>query len=450
MGRSSILDGNSFRPDAVGGLGPAERELVRKRTELLGPAYRLFYASPLHVVRGEGAYLFDAEGRDYLDAYNNVPGVGHANPKVAAAVSAQMSTLNTHTRYLQDGIVAYAEDLLSTAPAEIDRVMFTNSGSESNDLALRIAREYSGGTGIVVTAEAYHGTSMLTAGASPAMGSDFALDASVCVIPTPDSYRLGEQGLGEWLAREYAAAVDRMAADGVRPAALLVDTIFSSDGVFPHPLGLLGPVLDAVHDSGAVFIADEVQPGLARTGEAWWGYQRHGIVPDIATSGKAMGNGVPVSAMVIRHEVLEPFATRVPYFNTFGGNPVSIAAAQAVLNEIRDRELMANAAASGAALKDGIASLATRFERIGDVRGAGLYLGVEVVSDPSAKTPDAPTTLALVNAMRERRVLISSAGPANNVLKVRPPLVFGAREVERFLTEFEGALADVLGAPSAG
>lgn len=447
MASSSILDGNSFRDDRLGSLTPASRELVTRRQRLLGPAYRLFYRTPVHAVRGSGAYIYDAEGVEYLDAYNNVPGVGHANERVARAAYEQMTTLNTHTRYLQDGIVAYSERLLATMPAELDQVMFTNSGSESNDLALRVARAHTGGTGIVVTAEAYHGTSELTAGASPAMGSGFALLPQVYVIPSPDTYRLGGGatggGIGAWLAARFRDAVDRMRADGIRPAALLADSIFSSDGVFPHPAGYLRELVDAVHAAGAVYIADEVQPGFARTGDAMWGFQRHGIVPDMVTAGKAMGNGVPVSAMAARSEVLRPFAEGTPYFNTFGGNPVSIAAAAAVLDEIEDRELMRNAAESGAALAAGIAALARAFPVIGEVRQAGLYLGVEIVSDPAEKTPDAAAALALLDAMRDRRVLISSAGPHTNVLKIRPPLVFGPAEVARFLTEFEGALREL-------
>lgn len=443
MEKSSILDGNSFSDDMLGELTRADQELLLKRKRLLGPAYRLFYRRPIHVVRGKGAYLYDADGVEYLDAYNNVPGVGHANERVAQAVFDQMSTLNTHTRYLQDGIIAYSEQLLATMPDALDRVMFTNSGSESNDLALRVARAYTGGTGIVVTAEAYHGTSMLTAGVSPAMGAGFPLGADVYVIPTPDTYRVTSDDFGAWFAAEFRNAVARMVDDGVKPAAFLADTIFSSDGVFPTPVGFLRDVVDAVHESGALFIADEVQPGFARTGEAMWGFDRHGIVPDAMTIGKAMGNGVPVSAMAVRHEVLEPFASAVPYFNTFGGNPVSIAAAQAVLSEIIDRDLQANAQATGTRLREGLTEIAQSHPAIGEVRGAGLYLGVEMVSDPAAKTPDSEAALGMLNALRERHVLISSAGPHNNVLKVRPPLVFGDREAERFLTEFEGALGDL-------
>ncbi len=447
MTGSSILEGNSFRAGEGASLGEREAELVEERTRLLGPAYRLFYARPLHVVRGEGAYLYEADGTEYLDAYNNVPGVGHGNARVAEAIGRQAATLNTHTRYLQDGLTSYADELLGTMPG-LDQVMFTNSGSESNDLAIRVAREATGGTGVIVTAEAYHGTSYLTAGASPAMGAGFELLPEVRVIPIPDTYRLGDDAadaasLGAWMAARYREAVDSLAQAGLRPAALLLDSIMSSDGVFPDPAGFLAPVLDAVHGSGAMWIADEVQPGLGRTGDTMWGFQRHGIVPDLVTSGKAMGNGVPVSAMAARSEVLAPFAQRVPYFNTFGGNPVSIAAAQAVLDEIRERELMASAASVGAALREGVRAIAASHPRLADVRGAGLYMGIEVVADPATREPDSGAALALVNELRERRVLVSSAGPFNNVIKVRPPLVFGMREVERFLAELEGAAAEL-------
>lgn len=440
MSRSTILDGNSFRPDAASSLSPRSRELVTRRERALGPAYRLFYREPLHLVQGRGTKLYDADGVEYLDAYNNVAGIGHTNPVVVEAVTRQMRQLNTHTRYLQDGILDYADQLLATLPDRIDRVMFVMTGSEANDLALRIAEYHTGCSGVIVTAEAYHGTTKLTAGASPAMGSGYPLSETVRVVPTPDTFRLGDAEIGQWMAAEVERAIDDLERDGIGFGAFLADTIFSSDGVFPDPAGYLANVREVVSRRGGVFIADEVQPGFGRTGDAMWGFQRHGVVPDIVTMGKSMGNGVPVAAMAISAEVLESFGREVPYFNTFGGNPVSIAAAQAVLDYIQEQDLTAHVARTGQLMRAGFDDLAARHPRIGDVRGRGLYWGIEIVGEAGGTDPDSDAALDLVNGLRERHVLISSAGPHNNVLKIRPPLVFDDGDVDILMTRLDDAL----------
>lgn len=396
----------------------------------------------MHAVRALGTKIYDADGVEYLDAYNNVASVGHSNERVADAVDRQMRTLNTHTRYLQDGILAYAEDYLATMPDEVDNVMFVATGSEANDLALRIARHRTGGEGIVVTAEAYHGTSHLTSGASPAMGSGFPLLPAVRVIPAPDTFRADASSVGRLMAESIHAAADDLERNDMRLGAFLADTIFSSDGVFPDPSGFLSPVVEAVHARGGLFIADEVQPGFARTGFSMWGFQRHDVVPDIVTTGKAMGNGMPISGMAIASSIIEEFGRDVPYFNTFGGNPVSIAAAHAVLHVIQDDGLMDNASTVGASLANGIRELAHEYPVIGDVRAAGLYIGAEIVH-PGSRMPDSVAALDIVNEMRARKVLISSAGPQNNVLKIRPPLVFSMSDVDRFLSAMLGALESV-------
>lgn len=439
MSQSTILDGNSFSRGSARSLSTSHQLLVAKRARLLGPSYRLFYREPLHAVRALGTKIYDAEGVEYLDAYNNVAGVGHANARVAEAVDQQMRTLNTHTRYLQDGILSYAEDYLATMPSELDRVMFMATGSEANDLALRIARHHTGGEGVVVTAEAYHGTSYLTAGASPAMGPGFPLLPTVRPIAAPDTLRGSIADVSRTMVENIHVAADALERQGMRLGAYLADTIFSSDGVYPDPAGFLSPVVDAVHARGGLFIADEVQPGFGRTGSTMWGFQRHDVVPDIVTTGKAMGNGVPISGMAIRSPLIEAFGRDVPYFNTFGGNPVSIAAAHAVLRVIQDEDLVGNASAVGRSLATGLRDLADEHPLIGDVRAAGLYIGAEIVR-PGTTHADAATALDIVNEMRARRVLISSAGPGNNVLKIRPPLVFSMADVDRFLTEMRGAL----------
>jgi 4-aminobutyrate aminotransferase-like enzyme len=441
MTTSTILDGNSFKAENAGLLSVQDQDLIARRMRVLGPSYRLFYRRPVHLVRGEGSRVFDADGREYLDAYNNVASVGHCNPTVVDAVHRQMSTLNTHSRYIQRGILDYSERLLDTFPAELDNVMFTNSGSEANDLAIRVARHATGGTGILVTSEAYHGTTALVAGASPAMGKGHVLDPHTSVIPAPDSYRLTpEEGLGEWFARQITEAFETMRERGIRPAAFLADTIFASDGVLSDA-SVLGPAVQAVHKAGAVFIADEVQPGFARTGESFWGFARHGVVPDLVTLGKPMGNGVPVAAMVAKSEVLRGFGEEVPYFNTYGGNSVSIAAAQAVLDVIERDKLPYRSELLGARIRRELGALASVYPAIGDVRGSGLFIGVEIVSDPESRASDSALALDLINALRDLGVLISIAGPHNNVLKIRPSLIYTDADAQLLVNKLDQALA---------
>jgi 4-aminobutyrate aminotransferase-like enzyme len=428
---SNIMDSNSYTSDGDGD------PLIAARERVLGPANRLFYERPVHLVRGQGSHVFDADGARYLDAYNNVVSVGHCHPHVIDAVMKQMSTLNTHTRYLHRGIVDYSERLLATMPKEINQVMYACTGSEANDLALRVAEIYTDARGVIVTRDAYHGNTATVMAISPSLGDATTLGPHVRTVPAPDSYRHPDAAAR--FAADVACAVDDLCSQGIRVSCLIADTIFSSDGIYPDP-AVLAPAVDVVRRNGGVFIADEVQPGFARTGQSMWGFDRHGVIPDIVTMAKPMGNGLPVAAMAARDHVLWPFAARVPYFNTYGGNPVSMAAAAAVLDVIENEGLLANAAAVGAALRTELSRIAEDNPRIGDVRGAGLYVGVEIVSDVDT-TPDRAGARALVNLMRERRVLISVCGHDGNVLKIRPPLVFSMSDVDWFCTEFAEALA---------
>jgi 4-aminobutyrate aminotransferase-like enzyme len=416
---------NAFDGSHAANLPPATRDLVRRREAALGGAYRLFYAEPVELVRGSGVYLYDPAGEAYLDAYNNVPSVGHSHPHVTEAVTRQLGTLNTHTRYLTEGVVGYAERLLAThdlsAPA---RAMFTCTGSEANDLALRIARQHTGGTGVIVTANAYHGVTASLAELSPSLGPNVPLGRDVRVVPAPAA--------GVNFTAAVAWAIADLERYGVRLAAFLADSLFSSDGIFPDPAGFLAPVAEITRAAGGLYIADEVQSGFGRTGTHMWGYQRHGIVPDIVTIGKPMGNGLPIGGLVARQDVLDDFGRNARYFNTFGGNPVCVAAAAAVLDVLEAERLPANAAATGAYLKDGLARLAAGSQFLGEVRGAGLYLGIDV-ADPATGAPSADLASAIVNGMRERRVLISATGPQGSVLKVRPPLPFGPEHADQFL-----------------
>lgn len=449
--RSTIMDTNSFRPEMAKELDPETRKLTEER-EVLGPAYRLFYRKPVHLVKGVGSHLWDADGVEYLDVYNNVASVGHCHPRVVEAIANQASLLNTHTRYLHENVLNYADDILSTMPDEIDRIMFQCTGSEANDLAVRVARTYTGGQGIIVTAEAYHGNSSLTSGLSPALGTAQTLGLTMRMIPTPDTYRLEIDGVpasqckpevfGAWMAGEVRKTVADMQRHGIAFAGLLADSIFSSDGVYPDPVGYLKPVIDAVHELGGVWIADEVQPGFTRTGDAFWGFARQGIVPDIVTSGKPMANGLPTSMMAVRHEVLEPFAGSIPYFNTFGGNPVCMAAAQAVLNVMRDEDTMGNARTVGAHFKSVLTDMQQHHACIGDVRGAGLYIACEIVK-PGTKEADQPMALNVLETLREHRVLTSVCGRYGNILKLRPPLVFSDSDIDWFADAFEKTLSEL-------
>ncbi|WP_370868987.1 aspartate aminotransferase family protein [Ectorhizobium quercum] len=434
---------NGFDPARLASLPEGERRLIERRQALLGPSYRLFYEEPVHPVRGEGVWLYDAEGEAYLDVYNNVPSVGHCHPHVVAAVAKQAAILNTHTRYLDDTILDYAERLLATFPEQIDRVMFTCTGSEAVDLALRIARYHTGGTGIIITENAYHGVTAAAAEISPSLGPNVPLGAHVFTVPAPDPARANGRDVGDVLAEEVEKAIAFMLRHGIRPAAFIADSIFSTDGIFPDPAGFLQKTVEVMHAHGALYIADEVQPGFGRTGSHMWGFERHGIVPDIAVMGKPMGNGIPIAATVMKAEVQEKFGRDIRYFNTFGANHVSIAAASAVLDVIRDENLMENAAATGHHMLEGMKRLQERFACVGAARGAGLFLGLEFVRDRESGEPDGALSLKVVNGLRRRRVLISAASPHGHVLKIRPPLPFRREHADIFLESLEAVLMEL-------
>jgi 4-aminobutyrate aminotransferase-like enzyme len=434
---------NGFDPASAASLPEHTRVQVERRERLLGPTYRLFYATPVEVVRAQGVYLYDPEGREYLDAYNNVPCVGHCHPRVTDAVARQMATLNTNTRYIQDSILAYSEQLLATFPAELGNITYTCTGSEANDLAMRVARYYTGHDGIIVTANAYHGLTAAVAEFSPSLGAGSALGPHVRTIDAPDELRLpAGQTVADHMRAQVRSAIADLERHGIRLRAFIADSIFSSDGVYAHPAGFLQPVVEEVHRAGGLYIADEVQPGFGRNGDGWWGFQRHGIVPDIVTVGKPMGNGIPVAAAIFRPGLLTEFGANIRYFNTFGGNTVSIAAAQAVLDVIRDENLIENARSVGTYLLDGITALARGRDQIAQVRGAGLFIGVHLVTGDASGAPDGALASKIVNGLRERRVLISASGPGGNVLKIRPPLPFAIRDADRLLEEFGYALDD--------
>ena len=420
---------------------PADTQaLLDRRAKALGPAYRLFYETPLHPVRGEGVWLVDSDGKRYLDAYNNVASVGHCHPHVVAAIARQASVLNTHTRYLHEGVLDYAERLLATMPAALGHAMFTCTGSEANDLAMRIARSHTKAEGLIVTRFAYHGVTASIAQASPSLGKFVQIGDHVRTVAAPDSYHLAPDQIGAALANGVRGAIADLARKGIRPAALMVDTVFSSDGIYTDPPGFLTEAVDAIREAGGIFIADEVQAGLGRTGDAMWGFQRHAMVPDIVTMGKPLGAGHPLAGLTVRPEVLAAFGRECRYFNTFGGNPVAMAAGMAVMDVIEREDLVANAQRVGRYLRTGLSKLATRHALIGDVRGTGLFIGVELVTDRQTKAPATAETARVVNALRERGVLLSSTGEHANTLKIRPPLVFCEADADLLVDALDGVL----------
>lgn len=432
---------NGFDDSRLDAQPPETQALLRRRAQALGPSYRLFYDDPLHVVRAEGVWLEGADGRRYLDAYNNVPSVGHCHPRVVEAIREQAGILNTHTRYLGEALLDYSERLLATFPQALDRVMYTCTGSEAVDLALRIARHVTGGTGIIVTANAYHGVTAASAEISPSMGVNSPLGPHVMTIRGPDP-RAAEGGdVAAMMARDVEEAIAFMKRRGIRPAAFVADGIFSTDGIFADPEGFLAPAVEAARAGGALYVADEVQPGFGRLGAGMWGFARHGLVPDIVVMGKPMGNGMPIAAAVMQARHQEAFGRDIRYFNTFGANHVSIAAAAAVLSVIEDEGLIANSAAMGRLMTDGMRALQAKDPRIADVRGAGLFIGVEFRTPDDR--PDGPLAHRVVNGLRARGVLISTAGAAGNVLKIRPPMCFAPADAALFLDTLGETLAAI-------
>jgi 4-aminobutyrate aminotransferase-like enzyme len=405
-------------------------ELLARRRRLLAPSYQLFYDEPLEIVRAAGVWMYDRDGRAYLDAYNNVPVVGHCHPYVVEALARQAATLNTHTRYLSEQPLQLAEELLATMPAALGSVAYTCTGSEANDLAVRVSKAATGGTGFIVTEYAYHGATDVIAGMSPEDGGP--LGNGVYTVTAPQGQE-DASAFGERVGR----CIERMRIDGVRLAALLVDSIFSSDGVQAQPVGSLAAAARQVHAAGGLLIADEVQAGFGRLGETMWGFERHGVVPDIVTLGKPMGNGHPVAAVVAQPEVLREFGRRTRYFNTYGGNNVSCAVALAVLQVIHNEELLANASRSGEHLVRGLRALAERHRVIREVRGAGLFIGVELGANTVSGLSGSAEAVRVLNGLRSRGVLVGVTGRGGNVLKIRPPLTLAREQADLLLAALE-------------
>lgn len=419
--------------------------LLERRFRVLGRHSPLFYERPLQLVRGEGVWLFDADGKRYLDAYNNVPHVGHCHPDVVAALARQAATLNTHTRYLDETIINYAERLLATFDPSLSNIMFVCTGSEANELALRMARECTGNAGIIATAFAYHGNTAAVSQISTLFTPPEKRGPFVRAIPVFDPYRdragRDDDALSDAYAGDVQKAIDDFAANGVKLAGMLICTAFSSEGLPTVPAGYLAKAAKIVRNAGGLLIADEVQGGFGRFGTHMWGHAALGAIPDIVTMGKPMGNGHPLAGVVARADLVEQFTSRNMYFNTFGGNPVSAAVGMAVLDVLEREQLLANARDVGHYVIERLRELQQKHSIIGDVRGRGMFFAVEMVSDRTTKTPAAAETKRIINAMRERGVLISRIGIHDNILKIRPPMPFSTSHADLLIATLDEVLA---------
>jgi 4-aminobutyrate aminotransferase-like enzyme len=399
--------------------------LAARRAAAFGPAIEpLFYDDPIEVRAAEGVWITDAAGNRYLDAYNNVPCVGHGHPRVATAIARQGRRINTHMRYLHHAAIELAERLTASCPPELDTVLLVNSGSEANDLAWRIATAVTGRAGGLCTAYAYHGITEATAALSPEGWHDGSAPEHVETWRPPDTYR----GL-HLDASEFAAALERLRQRDFAPAAVILDGLITSDGIEDLGAGYVKELAAITREAGALWIADEVQAGHGRTGEALWCFERFGFVPDFVTLGKPMGNGHPVAAVITRSSILAQLPDRATIFSTFGGNPVSAAAALAVLDVIEDEQVIERVNRTGQGLRRALTAVAEARPEVGDVRGVGLALGVELVTDGSSKEPDGVRAQRVRDRMRHLGVLVGTTGRHGNVLKVRPPLALGESDV---------------------
>ncbi len=423
-------------------------QLLARRARHLPRAMSLHYDRPLHIVRGDGAHLIDADGTRYLDCINNVSHVGHANPRVAEAACRQMRVLNTNARFLYEQLVDYVERLTALLPGGLSVCFLVNSGSEANELALRIARAHSGRRGTVVLDGAYHGNTTSLIDISPykfdGPGGE-GRPPHVKVAATPDPYdgRFRGAATGADYALDVATAFERAAGEGRPAGTFIAEALLGCAGQVDPPEGYLQAAYAAARAAGAVCIADEVQIGFGRMGDAFWGFETQGAVPDIVTMGKPIGNGHPLGAVVTTPEIAESFATGMEYFNTFGGNPVSCVVGSTVLDVIEDESLQEHARVVGEHLAKGFAGLAARHEVIGDSRGHGLFRGVALVTDRSTREPATQLARTLIRRLKEEeQILLSVEGPGDNVLKLKPPMPFSTRDADRLLEALDRLLTD--------
>ena len=425
-------------------------EILELRRRHLGGSLSLSYRNPLKIVRGEGQFLFDENGRPYLDCVNNVCHVGHCHPRVVEAAHRQIAALNTNTRYLHDHIVVYAGRLAGTMPDPLEVCFFVCSGSEANELALRMARTATDRTDVVVLDSAYHGNTGGMVELSPYKfdhEGGAGRPEHVHVAPVPDTYRGPYRADDPEAAVKYADAVAgelrRAVLGGRSVAAFFAESIPGCAGQVVLPEGYLDAAFGHVREAGAICVADEVQVGFGRVGSHWWAYETQDVIPDIVTLGKPIGNGHPMGAVVTTRAIADAFDNGMEYFNTFGGNPVSCAIGLAVLDVIEEEGLRAHALEVGTRFREGLAELGDRHELVGDVRGLGLFIGVELVRDRDSLEPATEEATDVINQMRERGILLSTDGPFENVIKIKPPLVFSHEDAGRVIGELDAVLSGV-------
>ncbi|HET6910435.1 MAG TPA: aminotransferase class III-fold pyridoxal phosphate-dependent enzyme [Mycobacteriales bacterium] len=421
-------------------------DLLARRAAHVAPSLSIHYqGNPIHVARGAGQYLYGVDGTRYLDCINNVALVGHSHPRVVSAVARQMAQINTNTRFLYEPLVDYAEALTSLLPAPLDVCYFVNSGSEANELALRLARAHTRRRGVLVLDHAYHGNTTSLVDISPykfnGPGGE-GRQSHVQIAPAPDTYRGPHRGTdaAQRYADDVQAALLRGDATGKPVGLFIAEPILGCAGQVEPPPGYLAAAFNHARAAGAVVAADEVQVGFGRVGTHMWGFELHGVTPDIVTMGKPIGNGFPLGAVVTTSEIAASFNNGMEYFNTFGGNPVACAAGLAVLDVLAEERLAEHVVAVSEHLVNGFRHLATKHEVIGDIRGRGLFLGVDLVTNRDSSEPATELATHLVGALREQGLLVSTEGPGHNVLKLKPPLPFTESDADELLEAIDRAL----------
>jgi len=427
----------------------SSKEILKIRNKNINPCLSVSYAQPLKIVKGRGVWLYDDKGIKYLDMVNNVSHVGHCHPKVTQAAIDQMQQLNTNSRYLHDNLAEYSLKLLETFPDELSVVFFCCTGSEANELALRLARASTGGDQIITVDGAYHGNTQTLIDISPykhnSKGGHGAPDY-VQVVPVPDVYKGCVQNMnspGFEYAQFLDKAIDNIHKKGKKLSAFICESLLGCGGQMPLPEGYLVEAYKKIHAVGGVCIADEVQVGFGRCGTHMWSFEKQNVVPDIVTLGKPIGNGHPMAAVVTTRKIADAFNNGMEYFNTFGSNPVSCAIGLSVLEVIKEENLQTNAQTIGNYLLQELKNIQPHCAYIGDVRGTGFYIGVEFVQDLQSKLPAADKVDKVVQLLRDKKLLLSTDGPAHNVLKIKPPMVFDKSHADMFLSSFKESLKEL-------
>ena len=413
-------------------------EILKMRGEHISESLSIGHGKPLHITRGEMQYLYSRSGEKYLDLVNNVCHVGHCNPHVVSAGQKQMAVLNTNTRYIYDGLTQYIQRLSYTLPEGLDYGFLVNSGSEANELAIRLARAYTNNHDIVVMEGAYHGHTGMLIDLSPykfrGPGGKGVAEDWVHVAPVPDIFRDN--------SRDYLNEFEGIVRDARPIAGFIVESMLSCAGQIPFPQGYLAKSFELIRSVGGLCIADEVQVGFGRLGSKMWAFEEHGVIPDIVVMGKPIGNGHPMAAVFTTKEIADSFKG-MEFFSTFGGNPVSCAIGMAVMDVIEEKNLIENSKLMGELFIDGLTKLKNRYEIIGDIRGKGLFLGIELVKNRSSLEPAPKEAKLLVEGMLSKNILLSIDGPRKNVIKIKPPMVISKEDVDRTIKSLNEVFSDI-------